>query len=137
MFGGLPLADARLQDLVLARRLVDQIAHPGVPARLDLRGVVLLVLVVDPARAQRQLVLHVLEVAVPEPVGADQAAGFGVAWCRGRVSREWSGVGGRKSEPVVIWGDEPIYSIWRPACLKPIRHRLRKLRPMVDIFAFR
>ena len=56
------------------------------PARFDVGGVVLFVLVVDPARAEGQFFLHVLEVAVPVAVGADEGAGFGVAWWRGWVS---------------------------------------------------
>lgn len=95
MLLGLPLANAGLQDGILARRLVDHVADPGVPARLDVRGVVLLVLVVDPARAERQFLRRVLEVPVPVAVGADEAAGFGVAWqWRSGLVRFWLREGG-------------------------------------------
>jgi hypothetical protein len=50
-----------------------------VPAGLDLRGVDLVVAVVDPAGAQRQLFSLVLVIFVAEAVGADERAGFGVA----------------------------------------------------------
>lgn len=85
MLPGLPFSDAGVQDPILARRPVDQVADPGVPAGLDLAGVELLVLVVDPARPQRELFLHILVELVAVPVAPDQRPGFGVAWfiCRG------------------------------------------------------
>ena len=49
------------------------------PARVELRRVVLFVLVVDPARAQGEFLREVLVVFVAEAVGADKGAGFGVA----------------------------------------------------------
>ena len=76
---GLPHPLARLHDRVRARGVPGHVAHPGVPARLDLRGVVERVMVVDPARAQRELVRRVLEVPVAVAVGRDVGAGFGVA----------------------------------------------------------
>ena len=50
------------------------------PAGLDLRGVELVVAVVDPACAEGQLFGLVLVVLVAEAVGADEGAGFGVAY---------------------------------------------------------
>ena len=71
MLLGLPLPDARLQDLVLARRLVDHVTHPRMPTGLDVAGVEFLVFVVDPAGAQGELFLHVLEESVSVAVGTD------------------------------------------------------------------
>lgn len=51
MLGQLPAPLPQPQQRVFRRRFVDQIRHPGVPARLDLRGVVFAVFVVDPAGA--------------------------------------------------------------------------------------
>jgi hypothetical protein len=79
MFLGLPLPDPRLQYLVRRRRRIHHVAHPRVPPRLDLAGVVLFVFVVDPARAERELFGRVLKVAVTITVGADEGASFGVA----------------------------------------------------------
>jgi hypothetical protein len=50
-----------------------------VPARLDLRGVHLVVAVVDPARAEGEFFSQVLVVFVAEAVGANEGTGFGVA----------------------------------------------------------
>lgn len=51
MLGQLPAPLPQPQQRVFRRRFVDQIRHPGVPARFDLRGVVFAVFVVDPAGA--------------------------------------------------------------------------------------
>lgn len=84
----LPLPDAALHERILALprgpgRRLHQIAHPGMPAGLDLAGVELGVFVVDPAGAEGQFFAGVLEVPVPVAVGSDQGAGFGVACIRG------------------------------------------------------
>ena len=63
---------------VLRGNGVDGVRDPGVPERLDLRGVVVVLGVVDPARAQREFFL-VLEELVAELVDAYESAGFGVA----------------------------------------------------------
>lgn len=76
----LPLPDPRPHDRIRRGGPIHHVAHPRVPAGLDLAGVELLVPVVDPARSQRQLLLQVLIVLVAVAVGADQGAGFGVAW---------------------------------------------------------
>lgn len=75
----LPGPDTNLQQAVLRWRLVDHVADPGVPAGVDLRRVELVLGVINPPRAQRQLFGQVLVVLVAEAVGADQRAGFGVA----------------------------------------------------------
>lgn len=68
---GLPLPLPRLRDGIRTRRVLGHIAHPGVPAGLDLAGVVVLVGVVDPAGAEGELVLQVFVVLVSELVGGD------------------------------------------------------------------
>lgn len=70
---------ARLDQLVLGRRLVHHVAGPRVPARVDLAGVVVVLGELNPARAQGEL-LWVLEELVAGAIGADEAAVFGVAW---------------------------------------------------------
>jgi hypothetical protein len=67
----LPGPDANLQQAVLRRRLVDHVADPGVPAGVDLRRVELVLAVINPPRAQRQLFSQVLVVLVAEAVGGD------------------------------------------------------------------
>ena len=39
-------------ELILSRYGIDEVAHPGVPARLDLGSVVVVLGVLDPARAE-------------------------------------------------------------------------------------
>ena len=46
-------------------------ADPSMPPRLDLTGIDLVVLVVDPARTEGELFARVLEEAVAVAVGAD------------------------------------------------------------------
>jgi hypothetical protein len=49
VFGQLPGPVAALHELVDVWGSIDHVGDPGVPARLDLGGVVLVLLVVDPA----------------------------------------------------------------------------------------
>jgi len=77
-------AVAKLHECVLRRRRVDRVADPGVPARVDLGGVVVVLGVLDPAGAQGQL-LAVLEEAVARAVGADEAAVLCVTCARSHV----------------------------------------------------
>lgn len=141
MFLGLPLPDPRLQNLIPRRRRIHHVTYPGVPPGLDLTGVVFFVFVVNPARAQWQLFLRVLEVPIAVAVGADQGTGFGVA-CMGEEGEGgFSGwvveEGGRWEEEVGDGNggrvDEPMYCIWWAASRRPIRRRLRRVRMMVDI----
>lgn len=67
-----------LQERILGRRLVDEVAHPGVPSGLDVGGVVVVLGVLDPAGAEGQL-LVVLEELVAGAVLADEGACFGIA----------------------------------------------------------
>jgi hypothetical protein len=67
----LPRPNPNLHDLVCGGWLIDQIAHPRMPTRLDLRGVQLLGLVVYPACAQRKLFFQVFEEFVAPAVSAD------------------------------------------------------------------
>lgn len=64
--------------MVLNGRLVDGIADPGVPSGLDLGGIVVVLGVFDPARAEGEF-LHVFKELVSGAVLADQSSGFGVA----------------------------------------------------------
>ncbi len=75
---GSELAVPVLHQRILRRRLVHHVADPRVPARFNVPRVVVVLGVLDPARAQRELLL-VLEELVARAVGADQGAGFGVA----------------------------------------------------------
>lgn len=75
----LPLALSRLRNGVLARRLLRHIRHPRVPPGLNLGRIEVLVVVIDPARAEGQLVAQVLEVPVAVLVARDEGARFGVA----------------------------------------------------------
>lgn len=65
-------------EMVLNGRLVDGIADPGVPSGLDLGGIVVVLGVFDPARAEGEF-LHVFKELVSGAVLADQSSGFGVA----------------------------------------------------------
>ncbi|EGO60941.1 hypothetical protein NEUTE1DRAFT_120046 [Neurospora tetrasperma FGSC 2508] len=67
------------RDGILRGHRVDGVRDPGVPERLDLRGVVIVFGEVNPARAQREFFL-VLEELVAELVDAYKGAGFGVAY---------------------------------------------------------
>lgn len=49
MLGQLPGPLAALHELVDVRGSVDHVGDPGVPTRLDMGGVVFVLLVVDPA----------------------------------------------------------------------------------------
>jgi hypothetical protein len=74
----LELPRARLHQRVQRGRLVDGVADPCVPSGLDVRGVVVVLGVLDPARAQGQL-LVVLEELVARAVRANERAGLGVS----------------------------------------------------------
>lgn len=76
--GGLEEAGAGADEGVLGGRLVDGVADPGVPAGLDLAGVVVVLCVVDPAGAEGQL-LGVFVELVAGAVLADEGAVLGVA----------------------------------------------------------
>lgn len=76
---GLEGAGARLQEGVLHGGLVDEIADPGVPAGLDLAGVIVVLGVLDPASAQGKF-LVVLEEFVAGAVGANEGTCLGVAY---------------------------------------------------------
>ena len=79
MHGRSPGSLGRLRrDGVLRGDRVDSVRDPGVPERLDVRRVVVVPGVVDPARAQGQF-LGVLKELVAELVDAYEGAGFGVA----------------------------------------------------------
>ena len=65
-------------DGILRRHRVDGVRDPGVPQGLDVRRVVVVLGVVDPARAEGEFVL-VLEELVAELVDTYEGAGFGVA----------------------------------------------------------
>lgn len=75
------MAGARGDQGVFGRGLVDGVADPGVPARLDVGGVVVVLYVVDPAGSEGQF-LVVLVVFVAGAVLADEDAVLGVA-CAG------------------------------------------------------
>lgn len=60
---------------VLGGRLVDGVADPGVPAGLDLAGVVVVLGEVDPAGAEGQF-LEVLVEFVAGAIGADEGSGL-------------------------------------------------------------
>lgn len=51
MFRKFPNPLASPQQRVFRRGFIDQVAHPGVPARFDLAGTVFVLFVVDPAGA--------------------------------------------------------------------------------------
>ena len=74
----LELPRARLHQRVQRGRRVDGVADPRVPPGLDVRGVVVVLGVLDPARAQGQL-LVVLEELVARAVRANERACLGVA----------------------------------------------------------
>jgi hypothetical protein len=71
-------ASARLDERVLRRRVINEVADPSVPAGFDLGGVEVVLCVLDPAGAQGQL-LVVLKVLVSGAVLAHEGAGLGVA----------------------------------------------------------
>jgi hypothetical protein len=73
----LKVSCARQNQGVLGGRLVDGVADPGVPAGLDLSGVVVVLGVVDPAGTERQF-LGVLVELVAGAIGADEGSGLGV-----------------------------------------------------------
>lgn len=62
---------------VLGRRLIQRVRHPRVPAGLDVRGVEVVLGVINPAGSKRQF-LRVLIVLVAVAVGAYEAAVFGI-----------------------------------------------------------
>lgn len=71
----LKVSGARRNQGVLGRRLVDDVADPGVPAGVDLAGVVVVLGVVDPAGSEGQF-LEVLVEFVAGAIGADEGAGL-------------------------------------------------------------
>lgn len=75
----LPGPYANLHDFVFCRWLVDQVADPGMPPGLDLTGIQLLVLVINPSCPQRKFFLQVLIVFIAVAVGSNQHTGFGIA----------------------------------------------------------
>lgn len=79
------MSGARGDQAVLGRGLVDGVADPGVPTRLDLGGIVVVLDVVDPAGSEGQF-LEVLVVFVAEAILADESTVLGVTWSR------WLGV---------------------------------------------
>lgn len=72
------LPQAYSYQCVLGRRLVQGIRNPGVPARFDLCGVIVMLGIFDPSRAKGQF-FQIFEVFVTRTVGAYQSAIFGVA----------------------------------------------------------
>lgn len=75
--GGLEVASAGLDQRVLGRRGIEGVADPGVPAGLDVGGVVVVLGVLDPAGSQRQF-LVVLEELVAGAVGTHETTVLGV-----------------------------------------------------------
>lgn len=76
---------------VLGGRLVDGVADPGVPAGLDLAGVVVVLGEVDPAGAEGQF-LEVLVEFVAGAIGADEGSGLCVTCLlvlEGMLLRDW------------------------------------------------
>lgn len=73
----LKVSGASRNQGVLGRGLVDGVADPGVPAGLDVGGVVVVLGVVDPAGSQGQF-LEVLVVFVSGAIGANEGSGLGV-----------------------------------------------------------
>lgn len=78
----LKVSRARRNQGVLGRGLVDGVADPGVPAGLDVGGVVVVLGVVDPAGSEGQF-LEVLVVFVAGAIGADEGTGLGVTCLAG------------------------------------------------------
>jgi hypothetical protein len=74
----LPGAVAALQKLVNGGRSIDHVGNPSVPARLDVRGIKFVLLIVDPSCTEGKLFLHILEVLVAEAVDSDQGSGLGI-----------------------------------------------------------
>lgn len=64
---------ARQNQGVLGGRLVDSVANPGVPAGLDMTGVVVVLGVVDPAGAKGQFLVVLVEL-VAGAIGADEGS---------------------------------------------------------------
>lgn len=75
--GRLKVSRARQNQGVLGRGLVDGVADPGVPAGLDLAGIVVVLGVVDPAGSEGEF-LEVLVEFVAGAIGADEGTGLGV-----------------------------------------------------------
>lgn len=74
----LPSATCSL-DGRISGRSVDEVTDPGVPAGLELRRIVVVLRVADPAGAKGQLLL-VFVVLVASAIGADVSAVLGIAW---------------------------------------------------------
>lgn len=87
----LKVSCARRNQGVLGGRLVDGVADPGVPAGLDLAGVVVVLGVVDPAGAEGQFLVVLVEF-VAGAIGADEGSGLGVTCLlalEGILLRDW------------------------------------------------
>lgn len=93
--GGLKEPGAGGDEGVLGGRLVDGVADPGVPAGLDLGGVVVVLCVVDPAGAEGQL-LGVFVELVAGAVLADEGAVLGVACVALGLGEGFGGADGRE-----------------------------------------
>lgn len=78
VLGQFPSAETSLQDLVLGGRRIHHVREPGMPSRLDLRGVIFLLLVIDPSCPERKLLLHIFVVLIAVAVGSNQGASFGI-----------------------------------------------------------
>lgn len=81
---GLEGVVAALEEGVLGRGFVDAVADPGVPAGLDVGGVVVVLGVLDPAGSEGEF-LVVLEELVAGAIGADESTVLGVT-CRRSIS---------------------------------------------------
>lgn len=78
--GRLELAGAGREEVIVAGHGVDGVAHPRMPAGLDVGGVVVVLGVLDPTRAQGQL-LQVLKVLVAGAILAHELSVLGIT-CR-------------------------------------------------------
>lgn len=125
---------AKLQERILHGRLVDHVADPGVPSRVDLRRIELFILVVDPSGPQWQIFFQVLKVLVSVSVCADEDTGFRVACAR--CERTAAAPETRAAAGPAV-PHLPMYCIWWPYSLNPILRRFRNVRRMVDMAAAR
>jgi hypothetical protein len=89
VFLGLPFPQSSVQDRVVGRRLINQIAHPSMPPGLELAWIIFLVAIVNPAGPQRQLLLQVFKVFVAVAVCPDESASLCVAYAQSTV-RDWN-----------------------------------------------
>lgn len=132
MIRRLPLPMPDLRNRVLVRRVMQHIGHPSVPTRLHLRGIVLSVVVVDPAGAEGQLVFGGLVVVVAVAVAAGVVLwglGFCVAdvltrmmlascsscWTPDRMRSQWRSVVSCNSIPSCLYHR---FLHWTARCLE-------------------